>query len=91
VFTFSVFDSAVSFTDQILPIRLPKVSVDDPDVYVGSSVSIMGWGTGAKNILETADIQVYKQRFSSIYNLKEVDTKDWLQFKCSLSLIFCTH
>jgi hypothetical protein len=46
-----------------LPIRLPSVSIEDPDVYVGSSVSIIGLGTGAKKILEIANIQVYKQRF----------------------------
>ncbi len=61
---FLVLDSAVKFTDQMLPIRLPSSPIEDPDVNAGSSVSIMGWGTGAKKILETADIQVYKQRFT---------------------------
>jgi len=61
---FLVLDSAVKFTDQILPIRLPSSPIEDPDVNAGSSVSIIGWGKGAKKILETADIQVYKQRFS---------------------------
>jgi len=61
-----------------LPIRLPSSPIDNPDVNAGSSVSIIGWGKGAKKILETADIQVYQQRFSSIDNLKEVDTKELL-------------
>ena len=61
---FLVLDSAVKFTDQILPIRLPSSPIEDPDVNAGLSVSIIGWGNGAKKTLETADIQVYKQRFS---------------------------
>jgi hypothetical protein len=61
-----------------LPIRLPSSPIEDPDVNAGSSVSIIGWGNGAKKTLETADIQVYKQRFSSTDILKEVDTKEWL-------------
>jgi hypothetical protein len=53
----------VKFTDQIRPIRLPSISNENPDVYAGSSVSIMGWGNGTKKTLETADIQVYEKRF----------------------------
>jgi hypothetical protein len=69
--SFSVLDSAVKFTDQIRPIRLPSISTENPDVYAGSSVSIMGWGNGTKKTLEMADIQVYERRFlffRSIYS-----------------------
>ncbi len=65
---FLVLDSAVKFTNQILPIRLPSSPIEDPDVNADSSVSIIG--TGAKKILETANIQVYKQRFFTIDYLK---------------------
>ena len=60
---FPVLDSAVKFTDLIKPVRLPSISNENPDVYAGSSVSIMGWGNGTKKTLETADIQVYEGRF----------------------------
>jgi hypothetical protein len=53
----------VKFSDLIKPIRLPSISNENPDVYAGSSVSIMGWGNGTKKTLETADIQVYEGRF----------------------------
>ena len=58
----SVLDSAVNFTDQVLPVRLPSIPIEDPDVYSGSRVSIMGWGNGTTNTLQTADLEVYKQR-----------------------------
>jgi hypothetical protein len=53
----------VKFTDQIRPIRLPSISTENADFYAGSSVVIMGWGNGTKKTLETADIQVYEERF----------------------------
>jgi hypothetical protein len=68
--SFPVLDSAVKFTNQIRPVRLPSISTENPDFYAGSSVLIMGWGNGTKKTLETADIQVYEERFAifrSIY------------------------
>jgi hypothetical protein len=61
-FYISVLDSAVLFTDNILPVRIPSVSIEDPDVYAGDSASISGWGNGTKTSLDTADIQIYKEK-----------------------------
>ena len=62
IFTYTVLGSAVKFTELIHPIRLPSVSMEDPDIYAGSAVAIMGWGNGTTTSLKTADIQVFGKR-----------------------------
>ena len=59
---FPVLDSAVKFTDELRPVRIPSIPIVDPDAFAGSSVSIMGWGDGSRKSLESDEIQVYKQR-----------------------------
>ena len=60
-----VLDSAVNFTDEIRPVRIPKYPVQDPDHLAGLSVTIMGWGDGSRQTLDSVEIQVYQKRFYS--------------------------
>ncbi len=52
----------MNFTEFVRPVRLPSVALEDPDVYAGYGVSIMGWGDRRRTKLLTADIQVYGKR-----------------------------
>jgi hypothetical protein len=60
---FPVLDSAVNFTDEVRPVRIPNAPVQDPDVFAGSSVTIMGWGDGSRMTLDSVEIRVYTKRF----------------------------
>ena len=43
------------------PVKIPNEAKEDPDVFSGNSVTIMGWGNKASSILKSVDIQIYSR------------------------------
>ncbi len=67
-------DKAVVFSDNIRPVCLPETAVEKADHLTGSAVSVSGWGitsvrtTEPSEVLKTAHVQIYNQRYEGQSN-----------------------
>ena len=64
-------EKAIVFSNDIRPVCLPEAPSDQADHLAGIAVSVSGWGkienqaSGPSEVLRTAHIQIYNQRYCS--------------------------